>query len=326
MNSIKPTQSDINFLINLINHINIIENNNDSNEYIEVPEMIKEIISQMKIIKPSLNEIDNNLESLINKYDENQSFSLRKLKQLYFDEYGVNISHTKINNILRKKLNYSFLKTAVKRIELTQKKYITMSYFFLKIILKCLKMEANLVFIDESRFFTYNPNYKAWRNSKKDIYYKINNKQKLNLIMAVNRNKIIHYEITDSNTTSNIFLNFLKSMMEKLSDDDKKITVLIMDNLSSHLTKELFEFYYQKKMKVVFNVPYLSKFNMIELCFRAIKNKTYKKLFKNKKELQNEIQLYIENDYLKNILPKFYREKLNNYLDYINNNLTINLN
>ena len=114
--------------------------------------------------------------------------------------------------------------------------------------------------------------------------------------------------------------------MEKLSDDDKKITVLIMDNLSSHLTKELFEFYYQKKMKVVFNVPYLSKFNMIELCFRAIKNKTYKKLFKNKKELQNEIQLYIENDYLKNILPKFYREKLNNYLDYINNNLTINLN
>lgn len=58
-----------------------------------------------------------------------------------------------------------------------------------------------------------------------------------------------------------------------------------MGNLSSHLTLELFQFYFNNDLKVLFTIPYKSTFNMIEKVFRHIKNNTYKKIYGNKKEL-----------------------------------------
>lgn len=79
-------------------------------------------------------------------------------------------------------------------------------------------------------------------------------------------------------------------------------------------------------MKVVFNVPYLSKFNMIELCFRALKNKIYKNLHNNINDIKKEIKEYIEGKYLRDLLGKLYKETLNKYLNFIDNNFIINLN
>ena len=144
--------------------------------------------------------------------------------------------------------------------------------------------------------------------------------------MGVSRERIIHYYLTKENTDSNIFIDFMKDLNKKLTDDERKNSIIIMDNLASHLTKELFEFYYANKLKVLFNVLYLSKFNMIEMCFRAIKNKTYKTIYKNITELKNELKILIEGDYLENLLNKLFIETLNNYLNYISENIKLNLN
>ena len=65
---------------------------------------------------------------------------------------------------------------------------------------------------------------------------------------------------------------------------------------------------------------------MIEICFRALKNKIYNKLYKNINQVKKELKILIEGDYLKNILFKLYKETLIKYLDFINDNLVINLN
>lgn len=44
-----------------------------------------------------------------------------------------------------------------------------------------------------------------------------------------------------------------------------------MDNLSSHKSSKLMEFYDKHKINVLFNTPYLSNFNAIELSFRNLK-------------------------------------------------------
>ena len=60
--------------------------------------------------------------------------------------------------------------------------------------------------------------------------------------MAVSGERIIHYYLTKENTDSNIFYNFMKDLNKKLTDDERKKSIIIMDNLPSHLTKEFFEF------------------------------------------------------------------------------------
>lgn len=99
-----------------------------------------------------------------------------------------------------------------------------------------------------------------------------------------------------------------------------------MDNLSIHLTRSLFEFYQKEKLKILFNVPYLSPFNMVELCFRQMKRETYTHLYSSIEELKNDISSILSSDKLRTELKYLYRETLEKYLIFINNYKDFNLN
>ena len=280
----------------------------------------------MKIIEPKLKEIDVKIKNIISNYNDIGNISINKIRELFYKQNGYYISQTKIFNLMRRKLKYHYLKTAIKNKKLCDKKYIKMSFFFLKIILRALKLDANLVFVDEAGFYVSNPNYRCWRKKNQDVYNKINTKKKLNLIMGVSKNKIIHYELTYENTNSTTFLNFMKNLYDKLNEEEQKKTIFILDNLPAHLTGELFEYYKKKGIKILFNTPYLSKFNMIEYCFRSLKNITYKKNYRNINELKIDINILINDGYLERHLIKLFKETLENYLNYINEYKFINLN
>lgn len=57
-----------------------------------------------------------------------------------------------------------------------------------------------------------------------------------------------------------------------------------MDNASIHLTKELLMFYNNRILKILFGIPYMSSFNMIDYLFRYVKKiiciKNYIQIFK----------------------------------------------
>ena len=101
---------------------------------------------------------------------------------------------------------------------------------------------------------------------------------------------IIRYKITGKNTDEEIFMNYINELNEISSKDDKKRYVIIMDNLSCHRTRQMLDFYDKNKMNVIFNITYKSNFNAIELAFRIIKFKIYKKLYESIDSVLNDIK------------------------------------
>ena len=99
-----------------------------------------------------------------------------------------------------------------------------------------------------------------------------------------------------------------------------------MDNLSCHKTEKMIEFYSKNKINVIYNSPYLSQWNSIELAFRALKKKYYHKLFATKNELKNYVISILESeDYLKALILNF-DETLKEYRKFIIENSDKNLN
>lgn len=96
--------------------------------------------------------------------------------------------------------------------------------------------------------------------------------------------------------------------------------------MSCHLTSDLFELYNKGNLKILFNAPYQSQWNMIELVFRFLKNKIYKKLYNNNKELEKDIIEIIESGKIEVSLPLLYNETLYHYLFFINKYYNFNLN
>lgn len=84
----------------------------------------------------------------------------------------------------------------------------------------------------------------------------------------------------------------------------RKKSIILIDNCISHLTSKLFKFYNDNNLKIVFNVPYYSKFNIVENVFRYIKKYIYGKLYNNFNQLKQDVQMIIEEISEKDILKK----------------------
>ena len=83
---------------------------------------------------------------------------------------------------------------------------------------------------------------------------------------------------------------------------------------------------FKKKLKVLFNIPYESYFNMVELCFRALKNHIYKNLYSSIKEMENDLVNLLNSETIKNQLPLLFKETLKEYIKFIKENINDNLN
>ena len=121
------------------------------------------------------------------------------------------------------------------------------------------------------------------------------------------------------------FENFMKETIGLLQEEQIKKTIWVMDNLRVHLCKNIKEIMKKNKLKVLFTVPYESIFNPIELCFRYIKNITYKKIYLTINELQKDIIHILKNISIKKALFKNFVETLRKYDLFIERNKNINL-
>ena len=181
-------------------------------------------------------------------------------------------------------------------------------------------------FIDESSIYTTNNNYRTWKFPDEEIYFPIKDSLKRNLLLAVNKDKNIFFKLTEKTTTSLEFKNFIEQMLSKLSEEEINKTIFILDNHSSHSTPELFELYHEKKIKILFGVPYLSKFNMIEFVFRGIKNILYKQLFESITEIEKKVKEILSDNNFCLSYKYYFKETLNNYYKFLITNNNINLN
>ena len=201
-----------------------------------------------------------------------------------------------------------------------------MSLCFIKILIKCIQLNYRLIYVDESIIQSNNNNFKSWRSKEEGICFKLGSNKRKNLIAAVDHDNILYYKINDENTNENKFLSFMKEIKNMIDEKNIKDHVIIMDNLSCHKTPLLKTFYLKNNINIIFNSPYQSSFNLIELFFRLFKRKIYKNLYSSTEEATKDIEKIIQNENLKYSLYKNYRETLQVYLNYAKKYEKLNLN
>ena len=329
-NDFKPNNEDILFLDNFILNERKKINDNIDNKYMITisPKFIPAILN-LKELPLLHNSIYKNIENIMTekKNNSNSNISISKIKEIYREKFGKNLSRTKIHRIIRNKLHFSFKKTILKPKKLEHIIYKKMSFLYIKCMIRSLKFKLNFIFIDESCFKLKNNNFRDWiKRNNFGHYGNDDNNKKINFLLAIGVNNIIHYKLTNENTNTNTFKNFFIEILNKLNSDDLTNTIIIMDNLTSHLTVEIKKIIISKSLKVLYTVPYESIFNPIELSFRGIKLFTYKKIYNTLSDLENDIKTIINSTKFKTTLYKNFLETLEKYSIFIQNNKYFDMN
>lgn len=205
---------------------------NSTGEEMFVLPFFKILLENIKIITPKKDIKAQIIEEILKERNIGEIISLKKIKQEFDKKASIRniklIQKTSIYNIMKNTLGYKFLKTTVKNSKLAEKNSIRDSFFFLKIILRAITMGLEIIFIDESGFFTQNNHFRCWRKNSQEIYNHIRDNQKVNLIMAVNSYKICHYKLNDNSTTSHEFKKFMEELISKLTEEEKKKVFLFL--------------------------------------------------------------------------------------------------
>lgn len=83
-----------------------------------------------------------------------------------------------------------------------------------------------------------------WREQKKF-------KKKLNLILGVDKSKIIAKYFSYENIDQNNFIEFITILSSNLGDERKKNSIIIMDNAAYHKTADVIKTFKKNKLKVL---------------------------------------------------------------------------
>lgn len=272
------------------------------------------------------NEIDLFIKNKINNSTNRTDITCRKIAKSYYEETGRYICKSSVNNIIKNKLGYRYIKTTYKSNYLRSKEENILCLCFIKLFARLIKLNFEIIFLDESKVESINSHLKCWRKPKETIYFGNVKKDKLNIIMAIGKSEVYQMTINKENTSSIVCLNFLKELYQKFQKEKNKRYIIILDNLKLHKTKEVISYCVEKKINLVFNVPYQSVFNSIELCFRTIKKVIYSNLYDSLDNLKDKLNNLIEDKSFTQSLLYNYKETLNEYVYYSQNHKHDNLN
>lgn len=324
-NSLKLSDLQITFLESYINEHIKLWNKNKELDLIQIWPFFENSLNNLEIIQPKNNNISLFIEEII-KNNIGKHISCRKLSKLFEEKNGIKISKSKIHYILKNQLKYKYLKTSVKKYTLQERNSKIMSLSFIKIFTRGLKLGYYFIFVDESALENINNNFRCWRKQDDTIYYKLVDKQRRNLWLAVGIDKLIYYEITKDTTKGSHFLLFLKNVIKKIEELKIKKFIIIQDNASIHKSWELRNYYFENKINVLFIPPYLSYFNSIELSFRFLKNFLYKELFSSITDVEKRVEELINSSEFNNNVLANFLETIQQYISYSIKNKYINFN
>lgn len=326
-NLIKLNVTEVNHILNFINNINKKEQIYHKNRFIKINKDFYLTLQNFFNIdkKTEPDEIETFLINQFNDLNNRTNFTCRKLSNKYKEMTGKNIGKTKINNILRNRLGLRYRKTTIKTSKINTNKNILISLSFIKIIARAMIQNFSIIYCDETSIQTVNSNLKIWRKENEIITSDFARKARFNLILSVNEKGVLYYEINKENTNENIFLTYMDSLFKKIKEKIIGPYLIVMDNLNIHKTKKLYEFYINNEINIVFNTPYFSDFNSVELTFRNLKQKIYSKIFQTHSEILDFIRdILSDESFNKSILFNF-KETCGKYINYYysKNNLKI---
>lgn len=258
---------------------------------------------------------------------ENKKATLKLIAKYYEEFYEKKISITTVSRILKNHLEMRYLRTSIKNPKLEENNYIFMCFIFLRVLLRSLILHLNIIYVDETGFVLQNNNFYTWREKREEIYdgAKSKIKERINLILAISNNKVVHKKFLRGTVDSNIFIQFLDEMIQNMQNDEKQNSIIIFDNATYHLTNDVIQFFKEKKLKGLTICPYRSNFNSIELVFRYVKNIIYKNVYNKMEDLKNDVDKILNSNNLKNSLINLFKETIQQYILFIQNHDNIDL-
>ena len=305
--------------IKLLNEkTNLIEEQIKKNQNIIIlNEYMANLVENWKPIETKLTKEELIIKEILEKTEDRISLSCRKIANILKEKYNLNICKSKVNLIIKNRLKLSYRKTVIKNSKILSKNSIKMVNIFLKVIIRAIKLNYELIYLDESKIQQINSNLHCWRGKGENIFQNIKNYQKKNLLLAVSPQGFIYYNINSENTNTENFRKFFEGILKAIGEERKRNCVFIMDNLPTHVSSTMKKFYQENKINVLTNIPYLSSFNMIELSFKKIKQRLYRKAYNNIFDAVKDTKLILESDDFKNSLLSQYFDNLNEYLNFL---------
>jgi transposase len=318
-----PNNNHIKILKEEVNLISLEINNEEDLNEISITTKFYNSLSSLNEISKENSVYAKNIKEILMDYHGEKIISLKYIQLQYLSKFKQHLSLMTISRILRYHLKMHFRKTILKNPKLCQENYLIMEYCFLIGIIKAIENKLNLIFLDESGFKINGNNLYMWVKDKDSIYggAKKDIKKRINLILGINKSEIIlgHY-YNNETIGSNEFLIFIKEIIQIIGKEGINTSIFILDNASYHLSKEIKEFAKLNKLKFLFNCPYRSEFNAIEIVFNLIKSNVHKEIYKKQKEFKERIDFFINDPDVNNSIKKVYKKTIENYIDFYETN------
>jgi transposase len=236
---------------------------------------------------------------IINYVLQYKQFQIKKLIKSISKKFKVKLTKQSIYNVLKdnkiskKRVKVNHYPHSKSKLEQTKQSVNT----------SLEKEEYNVISQDESALYLYTNNNYGW--SKVGTECEINGKnkanmQKFSLAMDISRNKVVGYTLRKGAFNGATFNSF---MMGKIKRNNKENKKYILDNAKIHHAKLLSK---EVKEKCIYNIPYYSKSNPIEMYFNSLKKYLNTIYIKSMSSLRRHLNIFIE---------RTTSKELNNYFD-----------
>ena len=251
-------------------------------------------------------KITPNIKCFIRTYVINKiNFDYKKLINIIQRKFYIQISKSSVYNILKQ------MKITKKKI---QKKLNPLKKIKTNQLLKEFKQQIkntdqnDIIAIDETSIDTHISSDFGWAPYGHRIHkiYK-NRRIRYTLICAVSNRQIIHYKMIKNSANKNTFLDFIKTTIQKFKKN--KSIKLLMDNARIHHAKILKKYLSTiESVNIIYNIPYMPKYNPIENVFNEFKMNIKKYKITNK-NIFKKVDLALKKVKLKN-LSKYFKTSL----------------
>ena len=177
--------------------------------------------------------------------------------------------------------NYTFKKCSVKNPKITTCDYYFRKLYVIDVLTSKLLDDYLVLSIDETPLNTINNAQYFWSsNDSRDVYKSYLKKSGFSMIMAVGLDEICYHRVYEDSNTAETFWSFVNDTLITLEANEKykqKIqegkVVIFIDNARIHYSRNVRIQFLKYKIEILYNVPYESSFNPIEMVFRCIKSK-----------------------------------------------------
>ena len=199
----------------------------------------------------------------------NHSFSVSDVQQYLKSHLGIICSYELIRCVMKTDLKLSYKKTKYKHY-LNEQLLLTKTKIFKTQFRDNFNESISIFYVDEVGFSSNQLPLYSWskKGVKTYISSKIDTKNRKNksVCSCISNKGEIKYSIRDKPYEKLSFIEFLKSLQMKT------FSILVMDNVSFHHSKDVRDYCENQNLILIFTPPYSPWFNPIENVFSMIKH------------------------------------------------------